>query len=691
MYYFNPNDNTTHGSEHDNNHNNTAYHNHSGPLFSQPLDPSSLNGTPTGFSQGLDLNNYDPSNLLLNDSMFDTSQVHNWDFCNTHVGSMDPQEAILLSDPNFLRQHQLLQDQQKEMHTRYNDEVVKQEQQVSNLSAMFDYNNAKQDQDEADNSGVSIKVEEGAEEAPREDEVDNKKQKKSSNRKQHVMTKNEPDTNKIDHQRRFNELQARFRVNYARKPTQQSVKSPTAATASINTTNNTCSNNHNNTTATKTSNIATTNNNTNNDNIKPIPKQPTLPPPQQQQTASSFDEKVTSIPMTPPVATGGLVMTNNEENELSSSFPSRTMPIQIQRVPRHNSSQPFDAESHQKQLDSQLDKVDFNDITVSELKEMLRQRGKPATGKKAVLLQRLQEERDLAKGGRSAGSYGSGGRLLSNRHSQPLPFSRSVAAESPQQRPRSFQGTSPVMIHQSNSLGSNNNGHLMSSPSSPSASSFLPGSPSGSLHRSIANMHIGSPPAMSRRYSPYSPRLSSSPKPSHQEYSSSVPLTAGNNLSSSPVNYNNNLGNTLNNNNTNNNMMLSSSFSARSGRYYNNPKTYKPFTSSALATPDREEDVNPFDSYYTGSNDPPIKEEEVSVEDHPECMMMNNNNMDWMDPNAFDMLLQQQVTQQDMNNSQLSQLTDEQIIALLNSQQQTNAFDFKLNDSNFHQPYYQQQ
>jgi hypothetical protein len=262
--------------------------------------------------------------------------------------------------------------------------------------------------------------------------------------------------------------------------------------------------------------------------------------------------------------------TNDENESLSSSFPSRTMPIQIQRVARNSSSQPFDAESHQKHLDSQLDKVDFNDVTVSELKEMLRQRGKPATGKKAVLLQRLLEERETAKVGRS------NGRILSNRHSQPLPFSRSVTnnnnnnpTESPQ-RPRSFQGTSPVMIQQQNSFNGSHSG--MASPSSPSATNFLPGSPSGSLHRSIANMHIGSPPAAaisSRRYSPYSPRLSSSPKPSHQEYSSSVPLSAGS-LSCSPVNTTNTIPS---NNNNNNNMMLSASFSARSSRYYNNPKT----------------------------------------------------------------------------------------------------------------------
>ncbi|KAI8094694.1 hypothetical protein BDF21DRAFT_409272 [Thamnidium elegans] len=376
----------------------------------------------------------------------------------------------------------------------------------------------------------------------------------------------------------------------------------------------------------------------------------------------------------------------NEENTelLSSSFPSRTMPIQIQRVSRLNSSQPFDAESHQKQLDNQLDKVDFDDITVSELKEMLRQRGKPATGKKAVLLQRLQEEREISKGGRSAGSFGSGARLLSNRHSQPVPRSvNNNNIESPQ-RPRSFQSSSPVMIQATTTTTSSN----------PAAS---PASPGTSLHRSIANMHIGSPPAtasISRRYSPYSPRLSSSPKPVHHEYSSSVPL------SSSPTN-NNNIHSL-----PNNNMMLSSSYSSKpSCRYYNNPKTYKPFMSSALATPDREEDVNPFDSYYNT----PIKEEVIDYDPEPSIKQepmpdMNNQhniNLDWMDPTAFDILLQQQQQLLQapiiMDNQQQQQqfLSDEQIMAMLHNQQQqqqqqqqTN-FDFRLDDSSFnHQPYY---
>lgn len=564
MYYFNNNDNST--SE------NHSQYSHDGPLFSQPLDPSTLSGS---------LAEYDN---IITDPLFDSNT--DWDFYSQQ--HLDPQqESILLTDPNFLRQHQLLHDQQKELHTRllHDDE---RPEQVSNLTAMFE--------------PIVVKVEQ------EEEEDQDKKSKRNSHRRQQVVMKSTMnDDDKVDHQRRFNELQARFRVNYARKPATQQPS------------------NH-----TKTAMLKT-------------PKQPLLP----QQPVLQDKPSLPLEPSTPTAANGGLVMT---DEEVSTSFPSRTMPIQIQRVPRLNSSQPFDAESHQKQLDNQLDKVDFDDITVSELKEMLRQRGKPATGKKAVLLQRLLEERDISKGGRSAGSYNSSnGRLLSNRHSQPVPFSRSVNIDTPQ-RPRSFQGSSPVMIQTPDT-------HSHINTVSPSS---IPGSPSASLHRSIANMHIGSPPAISRRYSPYSPRLSSSPKPVHHEYSSSVPLTMGD---SSPIN------NTLttpnnNTNNNNNDMMLSSSYSVRSCRYYNNPKTYKPFMSSALATPDREEDVNPFDSFYARGGDAPIKEEDTSEfsnyygdagsqpihegEMHSfgpgEIKLQDpiEGNMDWIDPTAFDNILQQQ-------------------------------------------------
>ncbi|CAJ0826764.1 356_t:CDS:2 [Entrophospora sp. SA101] len=73
-------------------------------------------------------------------------------------------------------------------------------------------------------------------------------------------------------------------------------------------------------------------------------------------------------------------------------------PIQIQRNPKHSQSTPsMSSEECRRKLNEELEKVDFDDITVSELKELLRQRGKPATGKKSILMQRLQEEIELVK------------------------------------------------------------------------------------------------------------------------------------------------------------------------------------------------------------------------------------------------------------------------------------------------------
>ncbi|KAL7314399.1 hypothetical protein PS15m_005974 [Mucor circinelloides] len=648
---------------------------------------------------------FDSNNLFNESSLFDPSSA-NWDHPPQHQQALDmQQEAILLSDPNFVRQHQLLRDQHA-----YQEQPAEKEQTASNLTAMFEPTKQQQ------------------------------AKKKQSNRRQHVVGKSNVDDNvddqneaKIDHQRRFNELQARFRVNYAPKASQSS-KGKSAKKYST-------SPQPQNTTSKRASSSAkSTVTHQSPSPVPPFKDDDTIKleyKTEDQQKPSQTSSTPTPLSKQPPPPTspaptnvamiGGLVMNTNNNNRedsfsskevLSSSVPTRTMPIQIQRVTRPNSNQPFDAESHQRELDNQLTKVDFDDITVSELKEMLRQRGKPATGKKAILLQRLQEERDIAKGGRSPGSS-----RLTNRHSQPLPFSsRSLnLPETPkQQRPRSFQGggsggTMPVTINNANNSAYH---HAAASSASPSMPSFLPpGSPGGQLHRSIANMHIGSPPATtSRRYSPYSPRLSSSPKTTHHEYSSSVPVQSGD-LSSSPNNSNSNNNNTsaqnnvAYNHNNGNGMMLSSSYSATrpANRYYNNPKTYKPFTSSALATPDREEDVNPFDRYYAGGESPiteekTIPEPEINYNTHNldsnNSVTQNFDSMDWTDPSALELLLQQGTY--NMNVAEMIGqplysddvvLTNDQIMALLNTQQTAPPFEFRLNDTHFtpDQPLYEQQ
>ncbi|KAI8366473.1 hypothetical protein EDC96DRAFT_508213 [Choanephora cucurbitarum] len=680
MYHYNHH---IHSESEDSRHYSNSNSDNTSPLFHHGVDPVNLDELPSQF-----LNN-DPSTML-NDSLFDFNSSQ-WDFLLDAHQQDDTyqQEAILLSDPNFLRQHQLLQDQQRNMQIRMQDDS---KEQVSNLTAMLD-------------TTAIVKP--------------TKHKRNSMGRRQQTLSKSTSDTNtddasKIDHQRRFNELQARFRVNYARKPTTNPSNSSSKLTPKPKSINKPKSPNPSfvnnppplSPTTIDAPPVTTTPPapvNTNNDTSLHLPppppppcSSPTPPPlslaqhdtpkPKLEFTLThpahppSLLHSPTTLPTHEPLVDTERNRPEDSDDRLSSSFPSRTMPIQIQRMSRPNQNQPFDAESHQRLLDSQLDKVDFDDITVSELKEMLRQRGKPATGKKAVLLQRLQEERDLAKGG-----GGKSPNRMNFRHSQPLPFSRSInSSEHPSNsRPRSFQGSSPVAIQQNyHQQQQQQQDTLAASPNL-----LPPSSPGGQLHRSIANMHIGSPPTASRRYSPYSPRLSSSPKPSCSFYSSSVPLSSGEVTSpghpSRPVQ--------PQTGEANGGMMLSSSYSIANnkppttpGRYYNNPKTYKPFTSSALATPDREEDINPFDRYYANQDAPVIKEEEI-----------DSNDMDWSDPVALDMLLQQGTI--NMNTAQMMGqplysddvvLTNEQIMSLINSQQQATPFEFKIEENSHFNTHY---
>ncbi|KAI9238736.1 MAG: hypothetical protein BYD32DRAFT_435501 [Podila humilis] len=138
-----------------------------------------------------------------------------------------------------------------------------------------------------------------------------------------------------------------------------------------------------------------------------------------------------------------------------STSASSPAPIQIGRIIPRNSSLLTRTEEQQRLLDDAMEKVDFEDVTVSELKEMLRQRGKHGGGKKADLIKRLQTEIEIIRANRNP-TYRSGGAM-------PIPI-----------------GT-------------------------PSASS---------LHRTLGNMHIGSPPVhtgnmtsspSNRRYTPYAP------------------------------------------------------------------------------------------------------------------------------------------------------------------------------------------
>lgn len=118
-------------------------------------------------------------------------------------------------------------------------------------------------------------------------------------------------------------------------------------------------------------------------------------------------------------------------------LPPKALPIQIKRVTSTaQSNRPVDVESYRQQLDEKLINVNFDDITVAELKEMLRERGLSATGRKAELMTRLREERELLMLQRCANASASPAlhRRVANM---------SLADESPKRHSRHYYPYSP--------------------------------------------------------------------------------------------------------------------------------------------------------------------------------------------------------------------------------------------------------
>jgi len=271
----------------------------------------------------------------------------------------------------------------------------------------------------------------------------------------------------INHAQRFNELQARFKVKLDKR-TQRSMPNIQLAAAAQNAMSLSQS-------QTKTvsgagtvmdlSSLSTPNTPTFPSEKSNVIKQPNNLPRRGHMRKRSLSAPTAPFPSQSPAQMSGIPLQPAQSFPLNFSLSSsfrrpNALPIQIQRNPKHNHNSPsMSPEEYQRKLDEELEKVDFDDITVSELKEMLRQRGKPATGKKAVLMQRLQEEVEYVK--------------AMKNHSQ-------------QQK------------NNGNNNNNNNNNNqfsqIMSSPTSPSGVS---------LQRSIANLHISSPPIHSRRFSPY--------------------------------------------------------------------------------------------------------------------------------------------------------------------------------------------
>lgn len=79
------------------------------------------------------------------------------------------------------------------------------------------------------------------------------------------------------------------------------------------------------------------------------------------------------------------------QNTAPSAAPVE--PIQIERL-RRKPPPPVDPAKKRAEMDYKLRHVNFDDVTVAELKELLRHCGKHTTGRKSDLIQRLKTERE---------------------------------------------------------------------------------------------------------------------------------------------------------------------------------------------------------------------------------------------------------------------------------------------------------
>ncbi|KAF9903799.1 hypothetical protein EC991_003357 [Linnemannia zychae] len=127
-----------------------------------------------------------------------------------------------------------------------------------------------------------------------------------------------------------------------------------------------------------------------------------------------LDSKAKRITLPPNLTPGSENVPLSSPSILSTSATSPA-PIQIDRILSRHSMSQAKTEEQQRLMDAAMERVDFDDVTVAELKEMLRQRGKHGGGKKADLIRRLQSEIDIIRANRQsqaqAGSRPAGGSI----------------------------------------------------------------------------------------------------------------------------------------------------------------------------------------------------------------------------------------------------------------------------------------
>jgi len=129
-----------------------------------------------------------------------------------------------------------------------------------------------------------------------------------------------------------------------------------------------------------------------------IPGSTAPPYPPQNTTSSSSSPYNSSSQVKPTVSTppvGKIAISSNH----TKSIPATTSPMPgvMMNFPNKLSRDLFTQSEHLRKLDEELDKVDFDDVTVYELKELLRKRGLPSSGKKAILTERLLDEKRNAE------------------------------------------------------------------------------------------------------------------------------------------------------------------------------------------------------------------------------------------------------------------------------------------------------
>jgi len=113
-------------------------------------------------------------------------------------------------------------------------------------------------------------------------------------------------------------------------------------------------------------------------------------PPQNSNSNTQVKPAVSKAPA------GKIAISSNHTKSIPATSPLPNV-MSMMNFPNKISRDLFTQSEHLRKLDEELDKVDFDDVTVYELKDLLRKRGLPSSGKKAILTERLLDEKRNAE------------------------------------------------------------------------------------------------------------------------------------------------------------------------------------------------------------------------------------------------------------------------------------------------------